>query len=762
LLVFALLFRKHRSPLHRLSAVLGKTGTRNTAQDLCYHQKKKTPRITTTTTNAESSIHLRTFTMRRTICRGAVQNILHDVQAAAESRTRVATSSFAQRRMFLTALNDELRRNREAIIRANRRDCDVFGQQQQQRGTPSVTIPPTMPGAAAAAAAAPASSSAGRLLHTSFGGVDSAYGGVVTSTTHGSAGQNTASPTAAVAVAPPRRRSSLEYVVSTALSSTAGQPDSAAVTYSKAATAEALCGGGQTGMKAAEDGDGSSSGDAKNTQASGGTLATTTPALTVATAAAADHAGNDRHCHRSAWYGDAQIASPSNYPHTYDRQSSNAVYHTEEGGGGGHLLLTPDHHLLISPLRLDKLHATIDYLLCQPDPIAVPPSCWLHPYAERGSGDASGRQHGCFSQPVTDSHQPISSSNCNTGGGAGGGLTQQVPPTRYGRCTRLTDQLEVFELPVPLGMVGILSRFRPRISLDAVAMGLFAGNTVLVDGGVSLYYTNIALMTVVRRALAAAGMPPSAVVCVESYDTAHRSTSEWLQLCEYVDLAVVCGPPKLYQFAARHSTIPLMRATGQFSSVYVDQSASFAVALEVILNSKFQKLGAANAVTTAIVHRDFPRYTELLMALSAGGAVLLGDVTAQERVPDSVLELASEEEYQGLSQYSLRDGTRTLCIKTVDSLAQALFFIESYGSKQSDCIVATDPEVCATYCQQVDTAVALVNASTRLSSGVPLGCGVDFAISTSKAHCRGPLTLSMMTTRKLVARSRSVHHGALR
>lgn len=327
---------------------------------------------------------------------------------------------------------------------------------------------------------------------------------------------------------------------------------------------------------------------------------------------------------------------------------------------------------------------------------------------------------------------------------------------------RRTEGLEVFELPVPLGMVGVLSRFRPRISLDAVAMGLFAGNTVLVDGGVSLYYTNIALMSAVRRALTAAGLPPSAVVCVESYDAAHRSTSEWLQMSDYVDLAVVCGPPKLYQFASRHSTIPLMRATGQFSSVYVDQSAAFEVALEVILNSKFQKLGAANAVTTAIIHRDFPRYTELLLALAAEGAVLLGDVAAQERVPDCVLELASEEEYQGLSQYGLRDAARTLCVRTVRSLAQALFFIESFGSKQSDCVVATDPAVCATYCRQVDTAVALVNASTRLSSGVPLGCGVDFAISTSKAHCRGPLTIDMMTTRKLVARSRSPYHGALR
>ncbi|KPI84125.1 gamma-glutamyl phosphate reductase-like protein [Leptomonas seymouri] len=676
--------------------------------------------------------------MRRSVCRHAVQNVLHDVQAAAESRTVVATSSFAQRRTFLMALHEELQRNREVIIRANRRDCEAFGQQQQQRGTPSVTIPPTMPSVAASLP------SAGRMMHTPYGGGGSSFGGVMLGSHH--AGQD-ASSAAVTAATTTGGHSSVGYVASTALSCTANAADAAALMHSTAG-AEPLgvlrstggtCGDSthkgcrQTSVSAAA-GAGSSSSVAEESAHSFHTVDAATSETGVA---------------------------PFRGPPPVHEGVGGAGLHAEAGGGGGHLLLTPDHHLLISPLRLDKLHNTIDYLLCQPDPIAVPPSCWLRPYAERGSGDVLERQRSGFAQIPPAIHQ---------GGDDGGAPTQGVvdgltPRERYtycGRRTRLTDQLEVFELPVPLGMIGVLSRFRPRIGLDAVAMGLFAGNTVLVDGGVSLSYTNIALMTAVRRALTAAGLPPTAVVCVESYDAAHRSTSEWLQLSEYVDLAVVCGPPKLYQFATRHSTVPLIRATGQFSSVYIDQSASFEVALEVVLNSKFQKLGAANAVTTAIVHRDFPRYTELLMAFSAGGAVLLGDVVAQGRVPDSVLELASEEEYRGLTQFGLRDGTRALCIKTVDSLAQALFFIESYGSKQSDCVVATDPDVCATFCRQVDTAVALVNASTRLSSGEPLGCGVDFAISTSKAHCRGPLTLSMMTTRKLVVRSRSINHGALR
>ncbi|KAG5487965.1 hypothetical protein LSCM1_08280 [Leishmania martiniquensis] len=647
--------------------------------------------------------------------RWSVQNILHDIQAAVESRSLMATSSFAQRRSFLVALSEELHRNREHIIRANRRDCDLFGQQQQQRGTPSVTIPPTLPSASIAPTPQASSSRyVGHAGHPPF----LVHSGHRLGDAHAvsvAAGNLTATIPATDAdggsgAGSPRRRSSLDLVTS---ASFAGSRD--------------LSGAGAT---TAHD---RASGSPAGTRCTLGETAEATVSGVAASSSPSRRAGG------------ALPASLQPVP----TPSSVRITRTEAGGGGGHLLITPDNHFLISPLRLDKLHTTIEYLLCQPDPIAIPSSCWLHDYAEGSSGAAAGplREAGSSDAAADRSSLPPSS---------GGG------PHVRGRCTRRTDRLEVFELSVPLGMVGILSRFRPRISIDAVAMGLFAGNTVLVDGGVSLYYTNMALMSSVRRALTAAGLSPSAVVCVESYDTAHRSTSEWLQLSDYVDLAVVCGPPKLYQFASRHSTIPLMRATGQFSSVYVDQSASFEVALEVILNSKFQKLAAANAVTTVIVHSDFPRYTELLLALAAEGAVLLGDVTAQDRVPDCVAELASEEEYQGLSQYGLRDAARTLCIKTVDSLAQALFFIESFGSKQSDCIVATDPEVCATYCRQVDTAVALVNASTRLSSGVPLGCGVDIAISTSKTHCRGPLTIEMMTTRKLVARSLSTHHSALR
>ncbi|CAJ1015941.1 hypothetical protein Q4I30_000816 [Leishmania utingensis] len=658
--------------------------------------------------------------LRLSAPRWLVQNILHDIQAAAESRSVMATSSFAQRRSFLAALSEELHRHREYIIRANQRDCDLFGQQQQQRGTPSVTIPPMLPSTSAALSAQSSASLHGdRTGCSPFLGYPGHCVGDVpaVSVAAGSAAVSTPGANAAggSGASSPRRQSSLEYVVSTSLVGSQGQR-----------------GGGSTAaggrIAASSTGAGSTLGE---------TAAASLAANTSCTAIPASH---------SEWGAGAlsaslQLVSTATLGH---------ATRTEAGGGGGHLLITPDNHFLISPLRLDKLHTTIEYLLCQPDPIAMPPSCWLRDYAEgdnRSAGDPLRGEDSSDAAPSHNSPPPPSA---------------RRPHEDRGRCTRRTGQLEVYELSVPLGMVGILSRFRPRISIDAVAMGLFAGNTVLVDGGVSLYYTNMALVSTVRRALATAGLPPSAVVCVENYDAAHRSTSEWLQLSGYVDLAVVCGPPKLYQFASQHSTIPLIRATGQFSSIYVDQSASFEVALEVILNSKFQKLGAANAVTTVIVHSDFPRYTELLLALAADGAVLLGDVTAQERVPDCVVELASEEEYQGLAQYGLRDAARTLCIKTVDTLAQALFFIESFGSKQSDCIVATDPEVCATYCRQVDTAVALVNASTRLSSGVPLGCGVDFAISTSKTHHRGPLTVEMMTTRKLVVRSLSTYHGALR
>ncbi|CAD2212803.1 hypothetical protein ADEAN_000021500 [Angomonas deanei] len=319
-------------------------------------------------------------------------------------------------------------------------------------------------------------------------------------------------------------------------------------------------------------------------------------------------------------------------------------------------------------------------------------------------------------------------------------------------------QMTVCEVAVPLGFVGVLSRYRARMAIDAITMGILAGNAVLVDGGAAVQRVNRAFVSCAQVALNRAGLPAASVVHIENADVNPRKTIEWLQVRDRVDVAIVCGPPKLYEFASQRSCIPLIRATSQVTTLYIDRSASFETAMRVIVNSKYQREGAANAVTLLLVHAGFPRYAELMRELRERGMRLLGDQVSIERAGDWVSALASDEDYRATS---LSDISHTLCIKTMDSLEQVLLFLDLFGSKQNDGIVATDEEAINTYCTTVDSAVVLVNASTRLSSGQPMGLGPDLAIATSKMNHRGPFTISSWTSKKYIVKSKSPD-GALR
>ncbi|KEG07522.1 gamma-glutamyl phosphate reductase-like protein [Trypanosoma grayi] len=364
------------------------------------------------------------------------------------------------------------------------------------------------------------------------------------------------------------------------------------------------------------------------------------------------------------------------------------------------------HHEL-SPLHIKKLLTGIEGLMQLPDPIAPP------------TGDVAVTRSSCVSRAVS-----------------------------------------VRDVPVPLGLVGILARNRPRVTLDAVAMCIQSGNAVLIDGGASVLHTNRAMMASVRRSLVAADIPTAAVVFVEPNGSEHDATAKWLEASDSVDLGIVCGDARLYRFACQHATIPLIKAAGRACSLYVDKSADYETALGVVLNAKFQRPNATNAIHTLILHEAYPRFHELLQALKSRGVLLLGDAAAEALAPSCIDELASEEVYKGLTE-GLLDFHRVLCVKTVRDVKSAVYFLNRFGSKQSDGIIATDEDVIREYSCRVDTAVALVNASTRLSSGRALGRGTDLAIATSKVHSRGPFTLSALTTRKIVVRC-AEPGGALR
>ena len=322
------------------------------------------------------------------------------------------------------------------------------------------------------------------------------------------------------------------------------------------------------------------------------------------------------------------------------------------------------------------------------------------------------------------------------------------------------QDISVVETAVPLGLVGVVSRFRPRITLDAVAMGIKSGNAILIDGGVTVSHTNNALIASVRRSLSDVGLPPSAVVYNEP-DEKNISTAQWLKMNDFVSAAIVCGSNKLYDHVAGNTTIPIIRATGHTCNMYVAADANFDTALRVVSNAKLQRPNATNSINNLLINEKFPRLVELVEALAEQGLRILGDAALQEK-GFPTMQVATEEDWVGIQNgFSNFNRLNIRLISEKGGLEEAAIFIETYGSSQSDGIVTTSTQLADAFVQRVDSACVYVNASTRFSSGECLGMGTDLAIATSRIQCRGPVSLQALTTRKFVIRAKSPA-GAIR
>lgn len=343
------------------------------------------------------------------------------------------------------------------------------------------------------------------------------------------------------------------------------------------------------------------------------------------------------------------------------------------------------------------------------------------------------------------------------------------------------EAISVEEVRVPLGMIGAVSRLRPRIMLDAVAMGIKSGNVVLVDGGSSVTETSRAFMESIQRALTAVDIPLASVVFVDgangntrasggnggsstdgissTHASSHSGTSQWLKMHEYIDVGVVCGSNRLFEFAAQHAMVPIIRATGHVCSVFVDKDADFATALRVVQNSKFQRLNATNAINNLLIHSEFERTPELLDKLAQQGVILVGDAAVNQMFPAAAL--ATEEDWIGV-QNGFSNFQR-LCVRIISKgMDEVVGFLSTYGSGQSDGVISRNKSTVETFLRRVDSAVVFANASTRFSSGDCFGFGADLAVATSRMHCRGPVSMNSLTTSKYVVRAVDMEKGAIR
>ena len=295
---------------------------------------------------------------------------------------------------------------------------------------------------------------------------------------------------------------------------------------------------------------------------------------------------------------------------------------------------------------------------------------------------------------------------------------------------------------VPLGVIGIIYEARPNVTADAFGLCFKSGNAVILRGGSDAIRSNEAIVAAIRRGLLAAGLPEDAVQLVA--DTSRESARELMRLNGYLDVLIPRGSAGLIRTVVENSTVPVIETGTGNCHVYVDATADFQMALDIIYNAKTQRIGVCNACESLLVHQSIAE--EFLPLL-------------KERLDEKQVEIRADEAscrlVPGFVPAAEEDWGREyldyiLSLKQVGSLEEAIAHINRYGTGHSEAIVTRDYGNAQRFLEEVDAAAVYVNASTRFTDGAQFGFGAEIGISTQKLHARGPMGLRELTTIKYI------------
>ena len=311
----------------------------------------------------------------------------------------------------------------------------------------------------------------------------------------------------------------------------------------------------------------------------------------------------------------------------------------------------------------------------------------------------------------------------------------------------LPNGLRLHKRRVPLGVLGVIYEARPNVTTDIAALALKSGNAVILRGGSDNLNSNQALVAVIHQALRQAGLPTDAVQLIE--DTDRARILELLRLSDYVDLIIPRGGAALHKLCRDHSTIPVITGGMGINHIYVDATADQDKAGEVVFNAKVSKPTVCNALGTLLVHADIaatflPRVARRLadkdveLRCDERALAILAPVYPFTRCADDATDW--DTEWLAL----------ILGVKVVDSLDEAIAFIQAHTMEHSDGICSQDPQAIARFLSEVDSSAVFVNASTRFNDGGQFGLGAEVAISTQRIHARGPMGLRELTSYKWV------------
>ena len=295
---------------------------------------------------------------------------------------------------------------------------------------------------------------------------------------------------------------------------------------------------------------------------------------------------------------------------------------------------------------------------------------------------------------------------------------------------------------VPLGVVGIIYEARPNVTADAFGLCFKTGNVVILKGGSDAIHSNKAIVTCLQTVLDRFSIPRYAIQLIE--DTSREVTAQFMRMRTYVDVLIPRGGAGLIRSVVDNSTIPVIETGTGNCHIYVDESADYEMAANIIFNAKTQRIGVCNACESLVVHEniigDFLPYLKL--CLDQKQVELRGDEVARQVLP--MITEAKEEDW----------GTEyldyILSVKTVSSIDEAIAHINKYNTGHSEAIITRDYANAQKFLNEVDAAAVYVNASTRFTDGYEFGFGAEIGISTQKLHARGPMGLKALTSTKYI------------
>lgn len=303
------------------------------------------------------------------------------------------------------------------------------------------------------------------------------------------------------------------------------------------------------------------------------------------------------------------------------------------------------------------------------------------------------------------------------------------------------DGLKIVQKRVPMGVIAMIFESRPNVSIDAFSLAFKTNNAIILRGGRDAINSNKALVTVARKALETAGIPADAVQLVE--DTSHEVAEELMAATEYVDLLIPRGGARLIQTVKEKAKVPVIETGVGNCHIYVDKYANLDMATQIVINAKTQRPSVCNAAESLVVHADIAEdfLPQLEKAISKVHAV---EFRADERalkVMDKAVSALPEDFATEFLDY-------TMSVKVVDSLDEAIGWINTYTTSHSEAIVTQDISRAEQFQDDVDAAAVYVNASTRFTDGFVFGLGAEIGISTQKMHARGPMGLEALTSTK--------------